>query len=97
MWSDLTQCDVRSVEHRPPERRGVLHMPPDTCCDMCGCIALFEGIDPNVALIETFAGGERDTAYVRRPTTGWEAISPGGGAWGCFVAAGESRAVVNRQ
>ena len=40
---------------------------------MCGWIALFEGVDPNVALIETFAGGERDTAF-RRPKTGWEAI-----------------------
>ena len=71
-------------------------MPPDTCCDMCGCIALFEGVDPNVALIETFAGGERDTAF-RRPKTGWEAISPGRRRMGCFVAPGESRAVVDRQ
>ena len=48
---------------------------------MRGCIALFEGVDPNVALIETFAGGERDTAF-RRPKTGWEAISPGAAAHG---------------
>ncbi len=42
---------------------------------MCGCIAMFEAIDPEAQMIETFAGGKRDTAYLRSPDKGWAAIS----------------------
>jgi hypothetical protein len=45
------------------ESRGRLIMTPGACCDMSGCIALFERIDPQVRRIETFSGDKPDTAY----------------------------------
>ena len=54
---------------------GALQMPPDTCCDMSGCIALFERIDVDVTRIETMAGSKPDMIY-RRTSEGWRADMP---------------------
>ena len=37
------------------ERSGRLDMEEHCCCDMTGCIAFFEAIDPEVQKIETFS------------------------------------------
>jgi hypothetical protein len=56
-------------------KHGRLDMPSAECCSMGGCIDLFQKIDADVQRIETFAGGERDTTYIRHakkgPRTGW--------------------------
>jgi hypothetical protein len=54
------------------------------CCDMSGCIIFFEAIDPEVLEIETFAGDERDTAYVRR-RQGWQSMTADGCVWPVFA------------
>ena len=70
-------CHVRSANYDFRERLGRLDMEEGDCCDMEGCIAFFEAIDPDVQAIETFSGPERDTTYVRRPK-GWEALDADG-------------------
>ena len=55
-------------------------MESGNCCDMNGCIALFEAIDPLVKQIETFAGAKCDTTYVRREK-GWRPIGGDGSLW----------------
>ncbi len=79
------QCSVRSATYNFRERRGRLDMEEHCCCDMSGCITFFEAIDPKAQEIETFAGEDRDTAYVRRPKLGWEAVRPDGCRMGSFV------------
>jgi hypothetical protein len=59
-----------SVKYDSQRRTGRLYMPPGNCCDMQGCIRHFLGIDPDVRIIETFAGGVRDTCY-ERAADGW--------------------------
>jgi hypothetical protein len=84
------QCSVRSVTYDFVERRGRVDMERLCCCDMEGCIAFFEAIDRQVQLIETFSGEKPDTAYVRRPELGWEAIL--NGKYGrSFIKPGEAR------
>jgi hypothetical protein len=63
---------------------------------MLACITLFEAIDPDCIEIETFAGGERDTGYVKRPE-GWEAIDAIGAPWGHILAPGQFTAEERRQ
>jgi hypothetical protein len=47
------------------------------CCDMPGCIALFQRIDPHVQHIDTYAGDERDTVYVKSTCSGeWRGVLP---------------------
>ena len=57
------QCTVIGVAYDFPSQTGRLIMTPGACCDMSGCIALFERIDPQVRRIETFSGDKPDTAY----------------------------------
>jgi hypothetical protein len=88
-------CEVQSLTYDFPSRRGRLYMPWGNCCDMTGCIALFERIDPDCALIETYEGNERgkgyqaDTIY-RLTEAGWEALDQRGQHIGGFVKFGES-------
>ena len=64
------KCLVLCVDYNFQRRTGRLDMPPGNCCDMQGCIRHFLGIDPDVRIIETFAGGVRDTCY-ERAADGW--------------------------
>jgi hypothetical protein len=50
-------------------------MDEGNCCDMRGCIELFERIDPEVRTIYTFAGDEPDTIY-KREGKEWHAFMP---------------------
>jgi hypothetical protein len=42
---------------------------------MDGCVALFEGVDPQVTAIDTFAGNQADTMY-RKEGSQWNAVLP---------------------
>ncbi len=84
------QCSVRSASYDFRARCGRLDMEDGDCCDMTGCIAFFEDIDPDVRKIETFFGAYRDTAYVLR-SKGWEAVSEDGVRMGEFVRAEDLR------
>ena len=53
-------CEVDRLEYDFNKRIGRLFMPKDNCCDMSGCVAMFERIDPHVKRIETFAAGKPD-------------------------------------
>jgi hypothetical protein len=64
-WSDELGCFVAGVAYHFRVRAGRLDMPEGVCCDMEGCIDLICWIDPDVCRIETYAGGARDTFYLR--------------------------------
>lgn len=68
-------CEVDRLEYDFNKRIGRLFMPKDNCCDMSGCVAMFERIDPHVKRIETFAAGKPDTMYGR--PNGWVAYASG--------------------
>lgn len=59
------QCYAVSVSYDFGKRTGTLVMEGGSCCDMAGCIALFERLDPGVRSISTYAGQARDTSYHR--------------------------------
>lgn len=59
------QCHPLRLAYDFGARAGVLHIEDGGCCDMQGCIALFEHIDSGVCKIETFSGRNRDTDYHR--------------------------------
>jgi hypothetical protein len=73
-WSEELQTFIVSIEYIPLERRGILRMPYCCCCDMVGCIRLFERINDEIEKIETFAGEVRDTVYMRRQGGEWRAF-----------------------
>jgi hypothetical protein len=62
-WHEGLACLVRSLSFDFANKRGELHLPPNCCCDMSGCIAVFQAIDPEVKEVQTFAGKEPDTRY----------------------------------
>lgn len=53
---------------------GIIALKDGDCCDMKGCIALFERIDAAVERIETFSGRNRDTVYALRDGR-WDALA----------------------
>lgn len=74
------QCNAREVRYDFARRAGTLFMPAGECCDMSGCISLFESIDPQVVRIVTISGDEEDTSY-SRTDSGWAARHPKIGTW----------------
>lgn len=66
-------CEVTGLSYDFDNRLGRLEIAANQCCDMGGCIRLFEGIDPKVEMIETFAGGKSDTIFKREPD-GWRSV-----------------------
>lgn len=71
--SDL-QCDVKSMSYDFETQTGTLHMAEGDNCDMTGCTALFERVDPQVKNIRTFSGAAEDTSYRRAgPLRDWVA------------------------
>jgi hypothetical protein len=70
LYDPRLMCNVVSLGYYAKGRIGTLYLAEGDCCDMRGCIELFEGIDPEVMLIQTYSGGVRDTRY-RRTGGGW--------------------------
>lgn len=60
-----TQCDAHRVTYDFKTRSGRLDIGNGGCCDMSGCISLFQQIDPAVASITTYSDGDIDTIYTR--------------------------------
>ena len=58
-------CDFRNHTAR-------LDVPTGECCDMTGCVSLFQEIDPNVRIIRVYSGVELDIEY-RLGKIGWTA------------------------
>ncbi len=81
VWHVSLQCHVTGLTYDFVNCEGRLDMAPSSCCDMQGCIELFKSISPEVRLIETFAGGLRDTLYLRGRDSGWAALSPSPRGW----------------
>jgi len=79
-WHPILQCRVTAMAYDFTNHEGRLDMAVANCCDMQGCIDLFISISPEVQLIETFAGGRRDTLYLR-VRDGWSALSRGRSGW----------------
>jgi hypothetical protein len=69
------QCSVFGLSYDFATKHGVLNMDENNACDMSGCIAFFQRIDPNVKAIQTVAGGCDDTSY-RLVGKEWKAIPP---------------------
>jgi hypothetical protein len=69
------QSIVARLTYDYSSRVGRLDMVEGQSCDMSGCIDTFTSIDDRVQRIETFAGGEPDTVYVRKRDD-WSALSP---------------------
>lgn len=77
-FHDGMKCHVLRIEYDFVSQIGILYMPPVCCCDMQGCIDLFEAIDPKVDQIRTFGGDRQDTSY--HLVAGiWEARMPARG------------------
>jgi hypothetical protein len=74
-WDERLKCHVVSLAHDFRSHTGQLHLPDGDCCDMTGCVALFEGIDPQVTAINTYSGDKADTVY-RKEGTEWNALLP---------------------
>jgi hypothetical protein len=66
-------CDVVALSYHFETRTGRLVMAEHGSCSQAGLVALFEGIDPNVQRIETFAGRISDGLHRLGPE-GWESI-----------------------
>lgn len=71
----LLQCRAKDVRYDFDRKTGMLVMAAGDCCDMSGCISLFENIDPDVERIRTVSGAEEDTSYFRSEF-GWVARHP---------------------
>jgi hypothetical protein len=56
-------CCIEDLTYDFRTREGQIHFPRLNCCDMSGCIRLFQGIDPRVQAIQTFNGDGPDTRY----------------------------------
>ena len=74
-WNDDLRCHLKAIG-LPDSDKVVLYLAGDNCCDMNGAIALARSILPRVARIETFAGDEPDTFYVRSNRGKWKALCP---------------------
>jgi hypothetical protein len=72
MQHPTLMCEIKSLSYDFDEKVGTLVMEDGDCCDMAGCIALFEAIDPAVKGIATISGEQPDTMYVRS-ASGWVA------------------------
>ena len=74
-WDERLKCDVVSLVYDFRSHTGQLNLPDGDCCDMSGCLALFEAIDPKVTAINTHSGDKADTVY-RKEGTEWKAFLP---------------------
>jgi hypothetical protein len=74
-WDERLVCDVISLAYDFRSQTGELYFPGGNCCDMSGCVAVFEGIDPKVTAINTYSGDEAET-MCRKEGKKWNAFLP---------------------
>ena len=75
IWNDRLMCNVVSLTYDFRSHTGQLYLSDGDCCDMTGCVAIFEGIEPKVTAINTHSGDQSDTMY-RKEGTEWRALLP---------------------
>lgn len=75
LYDERLMCEVVSLVYDFRRRTGELYLPDANCCDMTGCVELFEAIDPKVVAIDTRSGDRADTAY-RKEGAEWKAFLP---------------------
>jgi len=61
---DLVTC-IESLSYDFVQKVGVLCMPELCCCDMSGCIRVFQAIDPDVRRVDTISGDKADVVYMK--------------------------------
>lgn len=61
----VIKATVNSISYDFVTKAGYVYLPDASNVNMAGCIEFFTNIDPEVARIYTFAGGEIDTCYWR--------------------------------
>jgi hypothetical protein len=71
-WDDRLQCRLISLTYDFRTRTGQVYLFEGDCCDMTGCVTLFEGIDSEVTAVDTFAGDKADAVY-RKQGRKWSA------------------------
>ena len=59
-------CSVTSLVYDFSGYCGYIFFPEYDCCDMGGCINMFEAIDPDISQIITFSGHKPDTIYCKK-------------------------------
>lgn len=62
-WNECLVCHVCRLAYNFVEKTGELWLPNGHCCDMSGCIELFQRIDEDVQKITTYSGDKPDTIY----------------------------------
>lgn len=72
---DRLKCNVISLAYDFRTHTGQLYLLDGDCCDMTGCVALFEKIDRKVKAINTYSGDQEDTMY-RKEGKEWNAFLP---------------------
>lgn len=75
LWDERLMCRVLSLTYDFRSQTGRLHMADGDCCDMEGCVALFQGIDPQATTIKTFSGSIPDMIYHKHGGD-WSALVP---------------------
>lgn len=68
-------CTPVGFSYLCDRHEGLFFMEENECVEMLACIALFKKLDPDVKIINTFAGATPDTVYVNT-ATGWKAFDP---------------------
>lgn len=72
--SEKLWCNAISVFYDFAGQHGVLIVPEHECCDMAGCVAMFQAIDASVEAITVLAGSQIDTRY-GLTKDGWKAVN----------------------
>ncbi len=67
-------CRVERLEYDFTTRTGRIYFPKDNCCDMRGCLNLFDAIDRKAQVVHTYAGDDPDTRYRRESPSSWMAF-----------------------
>jgi hypothetical protein len=75
VWNERLRCHVVSLAHDFRNHTGQVYLLDGECCDMTGCVALSEEIDPEVTAVRTFSGDRADTMY-RKQGKEWSAFPP---------------------
>jgi hypothetical protein len=74
VWDKRLRCNVRSLTYDFGSQTGQLYLTDFDCCDMGGCISIFEAIDPRVTEIKTYSVAKGDLTYRKRGAK-WVALT----------------------
>lgn len=74
VYHKLVMAHVERMTYDRETRSGVLYIAPHEAPDMGGTIELFEGVDPDVRLVDVYSGTEPDTRFLRRHGDDWDPI-----------------------